>query len=682
MSPPKRQPGSTQAVNGPLTVRPLEGEERFGRSGARLPRPLTVAVADSRGRPPTDRRGRPVPVTVAWEVVDAPGSARATLPPRGTRRRRAETAPDGLCSVPADLGAERGAVSVRASLPDQPDTRPAEFRIFTEGVAAELRIRPPGPVPAGRSVRARVEVRDWTGERVDDVELSGTLGYGFVPEHFPARRRGRGRFEIVLRSPLAARGHVSVIDARTLRRASVPVELVPGPPRTMHLREPENPRAAPPYRETQLDLEVRDRFGNLVPGPDVEWKASAGRVTPVEPARGASASARLAFGRARSARVTARVGRLTARAEVELPDVVLRPLAARGFSYTGETFRLSVEVFPPAGEGAVHGARLLLRQPAETAELVSWAAPEGAGVPEPRVSADGGLLRITVPRMDIPLTPDDEPVPLIDLTYRCTAPEEACFEVEEGLLMVHRSPGEPYVLNPGVRRCRIQKLFSSDSDLCLCVCLVTNNVRTFDQARAEAERHVERTQEILDGNIPVCCPSIDIEPCYRELRQADYQAVRGPNAQIDTLPPGPPPAALDPDPTHDAIPLAGVVGRLFGIGRCRVNRCHTVIFVPDPIFAGAERLSAATFTANDFPQTTPNGSMTLMQYGIGAGPGTLAHELGHALIDRPRPRVDEHVLDPDRLMWPNDPDRTGFALTQEECSRILDHIGRYDGSCD
>lgn len=675
-------------MNGPFEVRALGGTDRHGRTGALVPRPLVVAVVAEDGRPPRGADGEVVPVRVRWEVVEVEGGAGLELLPRGTRTLTTSSDERGRARADVRLGGRTGAASVLAGLPDHPGSVSAWFRVFSEGVASTLELEPTEPTPVTRAMRLVVHARDWRGEPVEDAELTALLGEPPPPAAVARPRRSDGTYRFALRQTVAGRMPLSVYDARTRRSVEGEVEFLAGPPRRLRLGLRDDPRAAPPYREAELDLEARDRFGNLVPGPDVEWWARGGRVRRADRREGASASARLAFGRRGRAEVTARVGGREARISLELPDVHLRPLDPRDYSFVGETFALALEVFPPTGKGTVLGAELTLTQP-RNAELVSVESNAAAGIPELRRRVSRGRLRLSVDRMEIPFTPHDEPLLVAELTYRCTGEESACVAVEEAVLTVHTSPQHPVKLNPGAEKCWIQKFVDPKARLCVNFCLVRRPLGpTLEGLQRDAEGQVQRVQEILDENVVVCCPRIVVKACYRELDWATYEPI------LNSNPPGtgavdlsvaPLPARPDPDATKDAWPVSGQAARLLAIAACRRDRCVTVVTVPPPLSFGGIEANAVTLSPNDFPGATTAvgaGPTIVMKQGLAVDKNVLAHELGHMLIDLARGTRsgNEHAeKSADDLMGPFSPH--GRGLSKNECSRVFDNISRYGGNC-
>ncbi len=681
------------AVNKPFVLRCVDGLARYGLLGQVVPAPLTVAIAGKDGQPPTDANGRRIQVSVTWEVVKVPDGADTNLLPGNLSNQTVTADTHGRAQVNMRLGDIPGVYIVRATLPDYPDCVDAFFSIYTENVVSNITIFPIEPTPVDKAMRVIARASDWRGKPVVDAKMIAAIGdHGPLDTFTPVRSRG-GKYEFAVRSKYAGKTRLIVGDVLSDYSVEAVADFLPGKARRLQFLPVENPRHRPPYNQTRVELKAFDKFGNLTAAPDIVWKSSSGMIEPVMPKSGTSAAALFTFEEKPTAIVTARLGRLSIKQTIELPGVYLRPINLESFSYVCDSFSFWVEVFPPARSGIAKALNVSLKQPIGLAERVSVSQPNpDSGVPLPHIrEGKGGLLQMTIERMEVRLPEDGGRLVIAELEYHCIKPEKACFEVLRATITTSHSPDRNHTLHPGTRWCRTQKE-RNPKRLCLNFCLVAQpGGRTFEQLRAEAEAQVQRAQEIFNANIERCCPQINIVACYNELRWEDYRPIVNGGERPGALEGGiwqeNGTSTYSGDSTRDAWRLSQELKDL--LRQCRRARCHTVFIVPEffgksGVWTGGS--NGVTISPNDFPETTGaagSGTGTVMRQGLNVNDNTLIHELCHLLVDLPRSEdsgSEDITTDPDRVAHIPAPSGTNF--TNEECSHIWDNIDRYGGDCE
>lgn len=662
-------------LNGPFSLQGVSGLRYFGVRGRLVHAPLWVKVVGIDGKAPADDAGRPVPLQVEWKQQDGPTSCEIL------NSGVSGTDECGRATAVVRSGDRPGVYRIRATLPEYPSCADALFSVYTEGVVARLAVLPLDPIVAGKPCQLLVQAWDWRGHAVKHADL---FAFPKCVDTYEAPIRGKragGTYRFTIPSRQSGKLQYSIVDPSTGTECEASVILVPGRPKTLTILPVENPRSQAPYSQTRIDLKVADLYGNVIPNSRVSWKSSAGTLTPVAPGDESSSSVLLTFGEDRSIVVTARLGRQSVSDTFRIPGVYLRFLESARYTPVGGRFLVQMEVFPPAREGVIRELRISLRQPHSVRlDSVRMAGLESI-IPPPKVQQTPDLLRLTWNDLNIPWSECSECLAAVDLCYECTDVEKACFYVAEASITTHHSPDKKTELNPGVGDCWLQKLLSS-KDLCLNICIVAKNDIYYEIALAKAKEQVSRAKELFKKNIDVCCPRINIQPCYSRFSYADYKR-NNPNGVGDNgdglpISQGPNPVPNTTDKSKDHLPLTNAVKWL--LTQARVQQCLTVFVVPAVENAGAH-LGGYTVSKNRFPESVqaPAGP-TIFLYDAAGDPGTLAHELGHALMDSPPDRSD-HVNDAKRIMNNTPGGKTGEEFIDTECSRIFDHIGQYGGTC-
>lgn len=234
-----------------------------------------------------------------------------------------------------------------------------------------------------------------------------------------------------------------------------------------------------------------------------------------------------------------------------------------------------------------------------------------------------------------------------------------------------KSPEQEHELHPGTEKCRPQKL-REPQKLCLNFCIVNKpGGKTLEQLENDAKAQVTRAQEIFNENIGVCCPKIEISACYNELPWNEYYDIVKDGEVTDVLEQCDYTNPLNNDSTKDKFDLSQEVKDL--LKKCRNDDCLTIYYVPEHRYKSGGTWypsNGVGISPNDFPETTGaagSGSGIILTQGLSLDDNTLAHELGHNLMDLPRDENEgaEHVdnSESDRLMKPIAP--AGRKLTKE-----------------
>lgn len=695
----KVEPIST-AVNGPFVLHGIDGLARYGMCGQVVTAPLTVAIAGKDGQPPIDTKGQPVQVNVLWEVVKVPDGADSNLLPGDLSSLTVVANTRGRTQTSIRLGDILGIYTVRATLPDYPDCVDAFFVVYTEDVVSDIIILPTKPTSVDEAMHVVVQASDWRGHPVEDANLIAVVGKHAPPDSFAPVRRSRNEYVFEIRSRYAEKIVLIVGDVLTNYTVETDVEFLPGKTQELRFLPIENPRHHPPYNHMRLELQAFDQFGNLT-RPNVVWNVSSGTIKPVPPPPGVSAAAFFTFTDEPKAVVTAQWEELSIDQILELPGVFLRPMDLEPFSYVGDNFCFRVEVFPPPGHGIAKAVNISLKQPIDSAKLVSTshAHPE-SDVPMPQISEDKyDVLHIRIEQMESWLLDDEACLPITELEYQCIKPEEARFKVLDASIEIGYHSAEPNAadhrdqsrsLHPGTDYCRQQKEIRKKR-LCLNFCLVTTpGGKTLKELTDEAKKQVKKAQEIFDANIPICCPQIKIKACYNELKWKDYKLIVNGGDKGGELEDGiwkeNNKSTYNSDSKKDAWKLSQETKDL--LKKCQKKNCHTVFIVP--IFYWKPGVwtkgRGVNISPNDFPETTSaqdSGTGTIMISGE-TDDTVLVHELSHLLIDYPRNvnSGSEHVNDPDRVTYGGGETVPRNKFSKEECSYIWKNIDKYGGNCD
>lgn len=670
----------TPAINGPFVLSEVDGLTRYGKRAQCVQNPLRLAAIGCDGRAPHDTDGKTIAVRVDWR----------TLPDQGDAGQIVESTPvtdqRGRAHAIVRLGPRLGVCRVRASLPDYPDSRDLVFRALSEGVPATVTAHPVPPVQADRPCRVVVTASDWTGRTIRDAHLHLEEPRDF-PWDRPVRARRLGAASVfTVRSRIAGTFPITIRAATGGASVQTQVTFVPGPLAKLALVEGPPPRAVPPYNHAKFEVRAADRFGNTVPASRTIWRTTSGKISPTAPEAGGAAAATLTLTDAASTLVSARCGARTVRRRVALPDVYLRMLEPEPYTPVGELFHVQLEVFPPRGAGVVKSLHIRLRQP-DSAEMVSVDQPcERCGIPRPAVSAlDNGRLDLRWDSLQIDLASTAYPLVMCTIGYRCTSAGLACVACEQATMVAAHSPDEPHALNPGTEQCRLQKWLSSKR-LCLNICIVAGDSDEYETLLARTRRQVKYAQKILDDNIGVCCPDIDIKACYHQIDYGRYKAglTDGGGDRGDELKLFKPmnQQTTNPnDPTQDVGNLSDDAQSL--LAGCRKPECLTVTVVPGIQDIDGDHLGGYTIQKSNFPQAVvaPGAGPAIFLFDYASDPGCLVHELGHALMDT---RGKNHTNDPDRVMAGGKDfhGNVGTKFIKEECSKIFDNIGRFGGDCE
>jgi hypothetical protein len=204
------------------------------------------------------------------------------------------------------------------------------------------------------------------------------------------------------------------------------------------------------------------------------------------------------------------------------------------------------------------------------------------------------------------------------------------------------------------------------------------------------EADVAQAQQVLDANVPECCPIIRINASYDSMPWADYQAIVAGGNKPGSMEFLPGPWEQNTDNQNAAQDILAPNAKMRELlKKCRSDNCIPVYYVPKLELQKGNvwrKLGGATVSPRDYPETTgaqDSGVGIVLHQGLALNAHSLIHELGHMLIDLPRSENGgiEHVPNQgngDRVMRQNPPH--GGKFTQQECSRIFDNIDRYRGS--
>lgn len=682
-----------QVINGPFEVVALDGEKRYGLSDGVIRRPLAIQVIGSDGLPPRDEANNTVSLSVQFEVLEVPRGSATNLV-SGTRQQMiVKTDTDGRASISAQLGGMKGRYIFGASLSKFEDSSTVNFTALTEGVTAQIVSGSIKDGIVGRRLRFKIKALDWLGAPVNDAQIGATIIPSFQSElvaSFDGKFLRKGIYSLAVSTKVSGKRSLEIIDSLSDTRLLVAARFMPAAVRRLNFLPTKNAREAAPFNETLVEVVASDRFGNFAPDVTIEWQKSSGTIVEVISREGVSASINYTFGNEPEVKIVAKAGNKKRALKLNLPGVFFRFAEKDDFTFTGSPFKVWVDVFPPAGGGTLHSTFVKFKEPT-TAECISVLPSHTEnGIAPPEIITHGnGITDICNEGMDLELPEEQIPYTIAELTYNCFVNEEACFQALEAAVVISKSPPERVKLHPGVKKCRPQKL-KDPKTLCLNICIANKpGGKTLVQLKAEAKAQVDRAQAIFNENISKCCPKIVIKACYNEIPWADYQGivrageVRNALEQFDYTTP------KSNDKTKDAFKLSNEVKKL--MKKCRKEKCISIYLVPDHRFKtnrGWSRTSNGCGMApNDFPETTAaagSGPSVILSQGLNVDDNTLAHELGHMLIDLPRDKNggSEHVANSnrDRLMKISAPG--GRKLTKEECSSIFGNIDKYGGKCD
>ncbi|TAI49636.1 Ig-like domain-containing protein [Flagellimonas allohymeniacidonis] len=689
---------TTSDLNGPFIVQSLAAETNFdayGRSGELIQHGITLLVRNEDKEPPTNAKGEVMPVTVSFEVIAQPDGANMELFTGGEGSSTA-TDDQGRANVGIRLGSSAGVYVVRATLPDFFDSVDAFITIYTEGITSKLTVLPFDPVSVDEPLQMQVRATDWLDAPVENANLLAS----FVSEDFPeippqtfeGTSEGDGIFTFNLQSEYAAKQWLTIGDESSEFTIEEEIAFLPGTVSSLEFLPVENPRHQPPYDQTTVELRALDNFGNIVPMQGVDWSTSTGNVKPISPSEGTSAAAHLNFEQDSIAQVTATFEKLSTSTRVDLPGVYLRPVEENDYAFVGDSFRVQVEVFPSSGGGMAKALSVAVSSPGEAAEFVS-ATDHDDMIPPVSTSTDAeGNLRLTIEKMEVPLSEKTPRLVVTELLYTCLNELEACLEVMSGDIVIQRSPNRNHALHPGLRYCRPQKE-RREKQLCLNFCLVTKpGGKTFAQLKTLAEAEVAKAQQHFDNNIANCCPKVKIKACYNNLTWREYRPIVNGGAKPGKLEGGIWKEGGNStfnrnDATKDAWKLSPELKNL--LKKCRKANCNPVYMVPEVFHKRGRWYKgwAVTISPNDFPETTGaqnSGTGIIMTAGLDVNNNVLIHELGHLLIDLPRNEDggNEHkgIRDRKRFMISN-PKQHRQNFSAEECSHIWSNIDSYNGDC-
>src|SRR5712692_4038232 len=315
--------------NGPFSLEAVQGLKSYTLSGELVPCPLWLRAVGVDGAAPVDEQGNPVKLSVLWQQQDGP--AAAEILDDGV----SETDTFGRAAAHVRTGSAKGVYRIRATLPDFPDCADALFSVYTEDVVTDLIALPVRHSIVGTRRVVSVLARDWRGKAVPDADLVAyTRGGDLGEKALRSKRTGiYHRFGITSRR--AGKLPVTIVDRKTLTQIDIAVTFLPGPVRRLSLLAVPNPRSAPPYNSTIIEVRAVDRFGNLVPHPRVSWQSSAGSFVPIEPSSVGSSAIRLSFDDQRPITVTSRCAGRSIRKRLRMPDVVLRFLEEETYTRVG-----------------------------------------------------------------------------------------------------------------------------------------------------------------------------------------------------------------------------------------------------------------------------------------------------------------------------------------------------------
>ncbi len=648
----------------------------YGITGSELETPLELKITDINGKTHENLNSK-VSFTNDFDNFQAEFVGNNKVPIDA----------QGKASINIKLGDKQGVYRIRAKIMNELKSIDAVFTIFTEGVVSKIDLSPIEANNVDDPILFNVTSTDWKGNAVKNSKVIAYFN-DELEVFTPTSTEGSlNKFNVYTKN--AGTRDLIVTDDIGGFTIGKEIKIKPGNITKLEIQQTENPRYNKPFNQTKINVIAKDANGNFVPNAEITWGASDGSIKPVDPIEGFSASARITFGELSKVNIKASFGEIIATSMANAPGVYFNTKGNKTFAFIGDTFKIKLDVFPPKGGGVLRGFTSTLKYNAEACKYLSIQQSNNS-IPVSDTSSDDGVILISVPDTELELPEEQDNITIGELVFVCLNESPACIKILDGNIVLQHSPPVTYTLNPGLEYCRSQKADSS-KNICLNFCLVIQpGKKTYEQLKAVARSQVSRASELFNGNLDTCCPQITFDTCFNEITWATYRPIITgggvPNGLDTAIYTEGGRSTLSNDSNKDIVKISQEVKNLIKL--CRKDSCLSIYIVPSANYKSGttwRRTLGTTLSPNDFPETFTNEA--------GTGPSiilpqnqpdnnSLIHELGHMLIDLPRNTNGgiEHVRNRNRIM--NGSGHIGTKFTKEECSRIWDNIGKFNGSCD